>query len=111
MSRKGEKGSVRPAFSQVEIEMLRTFMPTWEKKGSYDFDKLQRPLLCDYVEFLLLTGMRHGTEAMNVEWRHCEWYEYDAVRYLRVRVSGKTGERYLIAKHEVAFPQTSRHIS
>jgi integrase len=75
-------------------------MTTWETKGSYDFDKLQRPLLCDYVEFLLLTGMRHGTEAMNVEWRHCEWYEYDSVRYLRVRVSGKTGERYLIAKHE-----------
>jgi integrase len=100
LSRKGEKGSVRPAFSADEVTTLRAFMPTWETKGSYDFDRLQRPLLCDYVEFLLLTGMRHGTEAMNVEWRHCEWYEYDAVRYLRVRVSGKTGERYLIAKHE-----------
>jgi len=100
LSRKGEKGSVRPAFTAEEVATLRTFMTTWEKKGSYDFDKLQRPLLCDYVEFLLLTGMRHGTEAMNVEWRHCEWYEYDSVRYLRVRVSGKTGERYLIAKHE-----------
>lgn len=100
LSRKGEKGSVRPAFTAEEIAKLRAFMPSWEQKGSYDFDKLQRPLLCDYVEFLLLTGMRHGTEAMNVEWRHCEWYEYDKVRYLRVRVSGKTGERYLIAKHE-----------
>jgi integrase len=100
LSRKGEKGSVRPAFTAEEVTTLRAFMTTWETKGSYDFDKLQRPLLCDYVEFLLLTGMRHGTEAMNVEWRHCEWYEYDSVRYLRVRVSGKTGERYLIAKHE-----------
>lgn len=100
LSRKGEKGSVRPAFTAEEVTTLRAFMTTWETNGSYDFDKLQRPLLCDYVEFLLLTGMRHGTEAMNVEWRHCEWYEYDSVRYLRVRVSGKTGERYLIAKHE-----------
>jgi integrase len=100
LSRKGEKGEVRPAFDAGEIATLRAFMPKWETQGSYDFDKLQRPLLCDYVEFLLLTGMRHGTEAMNVEWRHCEWYEYDKVRYLRVRVSGKTGERYLIAKHE-----------
>lgn len=100
LSRKGEKGEVRPAFTADEITKLRAFMPSWETLGSYDFDKLQRPLLCDYVEFLLLTGMRHGTEAMNVEWRHCEWYEYDRVRYLRVRVSGKTGERYLIAKHE-----------
>jgi len=102
LSRKGEKGSVRPAFTAEEIAKLRAFMPSWETRGSYDFDKLQRPLLCDYVEFLLLTGMRHGTEAMNLEWRHCEWYEYDKVRYLRVRVSGKTGERYLIAKHEAA---------
>ena len=102
LSRKGEKGEIRPAFDVGEIAALRAFMPAWETQGSYDFDKLQRPLLCDYVEFLLLTGMRHGTEAMNVEWRHCEWYEYDSVRYLRVRVSGKTGERYLIAKHEAA---------
>lgn len=100
LSRKGEKGSARPAFTADEIASLRAFMPTWENIGRFDFDRLQRPLLCDYVEFLLLTGMRHGTEAMNVEWRHCEWYEYDKVRYLRVRVSGKTGERYLIAKHE-----------
>ena len=100
LSRKGEKGSVRPAFTAVEIASLRAFMSTWENTGRFDFDRLQRPLLCDYVEFLLLTGMRHGTEAMNVEWRHCEWYEYDKMRYLRVRVSGKTGERYLIAKHE-----------
>ena len=107
LSRKGEKGSVRPAFTAEEIAKLRAFMPSWETKGSYDFDKLQRPLLCDYVEFLLLTGMRHGTEAMNLEWRHCEWYEYDKVRYLRVRVSGKTGERYLIAKHE-AVPVLQR---
>jgi integrase len=45
--------------------------------------------------------MRHGTEAMRVEWRHCEWYMDTAgTRYLRVWVSGKTGERWLIAKHE-----------
>jgi Holliday junction resolvase-like predicted endonuclease len=44
--------------------------------------------------------MRHGTESMNVRWCDCEWYEADGVRYLRGRVSGKTGERYLIAKHQ-----------
>jgi hypothetical protein len=100
LSRKGEKGSVRPAFSAEEIAKLRVFMPTWELSARLDWDRMQRPLLCDYVEFLLLTGMRHGTESMNVRWCDCEWYEADGVRYLRVRVSGKTGERYLIAKHE-----------
>ena len=100
MSRKGEKGSVRPAFNAAEVQQLRVFMSTWELAGTQEFDRLQRPLLCDYVQFLLLTGMRHGTEAMNVHWRDCEWYEADGIKYLRVRVSGKTGERYLIAKHE-----------
>jgi integrase len=91
---------VRPAFSAEEIAKLRVFMSTWEGAAKLDWDRLQRPLLCDYVEFLLLTGMRHGTESMNVHWRDCEWYEADGVKYLRVRVSGKTGERYLIAKHQ-----------
>jgi integrase len=59
-----------------------------------------RPLLCNYVEFLLLTGMRHGTESMGIQWRHCEWYESEGHRYIRVWVDGKTGGRWLIAKHE-----------
>ena len=100
LSRRGEKGSVRPAFSAEEIAKLRVFMRTWEGAAKLDWDTMQRPLLCDYVEFLLLTGMRHGTESMRVQWRDCEWYEADGVKYLRVRVSGKTGERYLTAKHE-----------
>ena len=100
MSRKGEKGSVRPAFTAEEVAALRVHMATWEHAGTQEFDRLQRPLLCDYVEFLLLTGVRHGTEAMNVRWQDCEWYAADGIRYLRVRVSGKTGERYLIAKHQ-----------
>ena len=45
--------------------------------------------------------MRHGTEAMRVEWQHCEWHRgNDGKKYLRIRVSGKTGARWLIAKHE-----------
>jgi integrase len=49
---------------------------------------------------LLLTGMRHGTEAMGICWRHLEWHTDKGVRYLRIWVDGKTGGRWLIAKHE-----------
>jgi integrase len=52
------------------------------------------------VELLLLTGIRHGTEAMRVQWRHWEWHRADGKQYLRLWVSGKTGERWLIAKHD-----------
>jgi integrase len=48
---------------------------------------------------LLLTGMRHGTEAMGVCWKHIEWHTDKGVKYLRIWVDGKTGGRWLIAKH------------
>ncbi len=100
MSRRGAKGTTRPAFAVVEVEQLRVFMGKWEQGGMTEIDRPNRPLLCDYVNLLLLTGMRHGTESMNIKWQHCEWYESEGVRYLRIWVSGKTGGRYLIAKHE-----------
>lgn len=100
MSRRGAKGEVRPAFSVEEITKLRLFMISWQKQGYLDYDRIMRPLLCAYVEFLLLTGMRHGTESMGIEWRHCEWYASEGQRYIRVWVDGKTGGRWLIAKHE-----------
>jgi hypothetical protein len=57
------------------------------------------PLLRDYVEMLLPTGMRHGTEAMGICWRHLKWHTDKSFRYLRVWVDGETGGRWLIAKH------------
>ena len=51
------------------------------------------------MELLLLTGMRHGTEAMGIRWNNVEWHTLKGVRYLRIWVSGKTGGRWLIAKH------------
>jgi len=37
---------------------------------------------------------------MNLQWRHIAWHQDKGVRYLRIWVSGKTGPRWLIAKHE-----------
>jgi integrase len=53
--------------------------------------------------------MRHGTESKNIQWRHCEWHTADGVRYMRIYVSGKTGPRYLIGKHELAAVLQRRH--
>jgi len=93
---------VRPAFSAEEVVALRSAMVGWQTGGRTAEDNSFRQLLCDYVEFLLLTGCRHGTEAMGVSWQHCEWYAADGVKYLRIWVDGKTGGRWLIAKHELA---------
>jgi integrase len=99
LTTKGEKGKTRPAFSGEEITQLLTFMETWQYEGLRAVEKEIRPLLRDYIEMLLLTGMRHGTEAMGICWRHIEWHTDKGVRYLRIWVDGKTGGRWLIAKH------------
>jgi integrase len=99
MSVKGLKSKPRPAFSEDEINTLLTFMLTWQHEGLREVEKQMRPLLRDYIEMLLLTGMRHGTEAMGICWKHIEWHTDKGVRYLRIWVDGKTGGRWLIAKH------------
>ncbi len=99
LSNKGEKSTTRPAFSEEEVAQLLAFMQQWQQGGRTALEREMRCLLCDYVEMLLLTGVRHGTEAMNIRWQHLEWHTKDDVRYLRVWVSGKTGQRWLIAKH------------
>jgi integrase len=99
LTTRGEKGKTRPAFSAEEITQLLAFMETWQYEGLRAVEKQIRPLLRDYIEMLLLTGMRHGTEAMGICWRHIEWHTDKGVRYLRIWVDGKTGGRWLIAKH------------
>jgi integrase len=74
-------------------------MDTWQTQGRMAVEREIRPLLRDYIEMLLYTGMRHGTEAMGICWRDLEWHTKDGVRYLRIWVDGKTGGRWLIAKH------------
>ncbi|MFN5098089.1 MAG: tyrosine-type recombinase/integrase [Limnohabitans sp.] len=100
LTSKGEKGKTRPAFSKEEIEQLMAFVEIWQHKGKFAVEHEIRPLLRDYIEMLLYTGMRHGTEAMGIRWRDLEWHTKDGVRYLRVWVDGKTGGRWLIAKHK-----------
>ncbi|MBU3548408.1 tyrosine-type recombinase/integrase [Polynucleobacter sp. P1-05-14] len=104
---KGEKSTPRPAFTRKEIDYLLHFLKTWSQGGKTEEAHLGRLLLRDYIEILMATGMRHGTEAFNIQWRHLEWHTDKGVRYLRIWVSGKTGPRWLIARHE-AIPVIER---
>jgi integrase len=99
LTSKGLKGKTRPAFTEQEINTLLVYMETWQHKGRSSVEHEIRPLVRDYVEMLLLTGMRHGTEAMGICWKDIEWHTHKDIKYLRVWVSGKTGGRWLIAKH------------
>jgi len=99
LSTRGEKSTPRPAFSKDEVDQLLAYLETWSTGGIKPAGKEMRLLLRDYIEILLLTGIRHGTEAMGLCWNHLEWHESERKKYLRLWVAGKTGGRWLIAKH------------
>lgn len=102
LSRRGAKSRARPGFTMAEIDQLLAFMPTWVEGGHRHTGRQIKLLLRDYVELLLTTGMRCGKESMNMLWQHIEWHADQEQRYLRIWVSGKTGGRWLIAKHRAA---------
>jgi len=102
LSRRGAKSRTRPGFTAEEVQRLLAFMPTWCETGHRHSGRQIKLLLRDYVELLLATGMRCGKESMNMLWQHIEWHTDKGQRYLRIWVSGKTGGRWLIAKHRAA---------
>jgi integrase len=57
-----------------------------------------RHLLRDYILILANTGMRHGTEAENLCWKHISLFEDKGLKYLEMSVSGKTGRRDIICR-------------
>ena len=108
LNTKGEKGVARPAFSRQEVDYLLNFMTTWVEGGKSAKAHAGRHLLRDYIEILLATGMRHGTESLTIQWRHLEWHmDKSGTKYLRIWVDGKTGGRWLIARKE-AIPVIER---
>ena len=55
-------------------------------------------LLRDYILILANTGMRHGTEAENLCWKHISLFEDKGLKYLEMSVTGKTGRRDIICR-------------
>ena len=103
MSRRGVKGKPRPGFTREEISFLLNYLKTYITGGHSAVAKEMILLSRDYIELLIGTGMRCGKESLNIKWKHINWYtdSNSGKRYLRIWVTGKTGARYLIAKHNV----------
>ena len=97
----GEKGKRRPYFTQEEYVKLYRYMRTWSKETSREKSLEMRELLKDYVLILTNTGMRPGTETYNLQWKHIEEFEQKNMKFIRFWVSGKTGKRELIARHNI----------
>jgi hypothetical protein len=98
MVNRGEKSERRPDFTREEYATLIRKLPSWINAGKSGKPTDMRHLMRDYVLVLSNTGMRHGTEALNLMWKHVTLFEDGGQQYLEMSVSGKTGRRDIICR-------------
>ena len=95
---KGGDSTRRPDFSADEYRTLIRELPSWIDKGREGKSRDMRHLLRDYVLILANTGIRHGTEADNLRWKHITLFEEKGDVFLEMSVRGKTGRRDIICR-------------
>lgn len=96
----GRKSERRPSFTYDEWRKIGNTLWRWVDKATSERSKQIRELLWDYVMILANTGMRTGTEAYNLKWKHISWSkDRNGDPYLSVAVDGKTGKREFVARH------------
>lgn len=95
---KGKDSQRRPDFSRDEYNRIIEYLPVWINAGKRGKARDMRHLLRDYVLILANTGIRHGTESMNLCWRHVNMFEDKGQSFLELSVSGKTGRRDIICR-------------
>ena len=98
MVNRGEKSERRPDFTREEYATLIRKLPSWINLGKAGKPTYMRHLMRDYVLIMANTGMRHGTEALNLRWKHVTLFEEKDLQYLEMSVSGKTGRRDIICR-------------
>jgi integrase len=95
---KGRDSIRRPDFTREEYATLIRKLRSWIDTGREGKSRDIRHLLRDYILILANTGMRHGTEAENLCWKHISLFEDKGLKYLEMSVTGKTGRRDIICR-------------
>ena len=94
----GSDSDRRAEFSQDELEVLIAYFPKFIEDGRTKVTRDLRTLLSVYVPFMAATGMRPGTEAEFLEWRHIDVEMRDGQPVLHFRLQkGKRGARNFVA--------------
>ncbi len=102
LKNRGAASDRRPAFTLDEWNSIARRLRDWCLIGHKAVTREMRELLRDYVLIMGNTGIRHGTEAANLKWKHISWHtDRDGNRFIQMAVDGKTGRRDLIARHSV----------
>ena len=94
----GIKTERRPDFTKDDYAVIYRGMRKWASEARKGHETELRAVLREYVLVLANTGIRAGTEAMNLKWQHLFYFEQDKRMYLALNVNGKTGLREVIAR-------------
>ena len=96
----GTDSDRRAEFSHEELEVMMGYAPTFITHARTSRTRMIRELLAIYVPFMAATGMRAGTEAEFLEWRHIDVEIRDNQPILHFRLQrGKRGARNFVAHH------------
>lgn len=98
LANNGDAGVRRPDFSLADYGTMIRKLPTWIKSGKAGKSQDMRYLLRDYVLILANTGMRHGTEAQNLLWKHVDVFTDNDLQYVELHLDGKTKARDAIGR-------------
>jgi len=94
----GVESDRRAEFSHEELEAMMKYAAKFILDGRTARTKIIRELLAIYVPFMAATGMRPGTEAEYLEWRHIDVEIRDGQPILHFRLQrGKRGARNFVA--------------
>ena len=94
----GVESDRRAEFSHEELEVMMKYSAKFISDGRTARTKIIRELLGIYVPFMAATGMRPGTEAEFLEWRHIDVEIRDGQPVLHFRLQrGKRGARNFVA--------------
>ena len=94
----GAESDRRAEFSHEELEAMMSYAAKFISDGRTARTKIIRELLAIYVPFMAATGMRPGTEAEHLEWRHIDVEVRDGQPILHFRLQrGKRGARNFVA--------------
>ena len=103
MRNDGIKTQRRPDFTLDEYKTLYKKLREWQLEARKGNETVLRGVLRDYILVLANTGIRAGTEAMNLKWRHISYFVEKDIKYIAINVDGKTGKREVIARHSTAY--------
>ena len=95
----GFKTTKRPTITIAEYKTLHSGFRGWIKDARKGNETKLRHILRDYILILSHTGIRPGTEAMNLKWHSVYFFEKNGRKYLGMTVDGKTGERHVTVRH------------